>query len=57
VINVHLYLDNNQAFYSQANWSRLEMKPHERDKTRAKKKKKIKCDKTQIEKGENAIKR
>jgi hypothetical protein len=33
--------NNNQAFYSQASWGRLEMKPHEpknRDKTRAKKK-------------------
>jgi hypothetical protein len=41
---------NNQAFYSQASWGRLEMKPHEqkknRDKTRAKKEggnKKIVC--------------
>jgi hypothetical protein len=32
--------NNNQAFYSQASWGRLEMKPHEkkRYKTRAKKK-------------------
>jgi hypothetical protein len=33
--------NNNQAFYSQASWGRLEMKPHEpknRDKTRVKKK-------------------
>jgi hypothetical protein len=33
--------NNNQAFYSQASWGRLKMKPHEpknRDKTRAKKK-------------------
>jgi hypothetical protein len=32
--------NNNQVFYSQASWGRLEMKPHEpknRDKTRAKK--------------------
>jgi hypothetical protein len=32
---------NNQAFYSQASWGRLEMKPHEqkkRYKTRAQKK-------------------
>jgi hypothetical protein len=36
------YNNNNiQAFYSQANWGRLEMKPHEpknRDKARVKKK-------------------
>jgi hypothetical protein len=36
------YNNNNQAFYSQVNWSRLEMKSHETDKnmnkTRAKKK-------------------
>ncbi len=40
--------NNNQAFYSQASWGRLEMKPHEqkkRYKTRAKKKEKIKGDK------------
>jgi hypothetical protein len=24
--------NNNQAFYSQASWSRLEMKPHETKK-------------------------
>jgi hypothetical protein len=41
--------NNNQAFYSQASWGRLEMKPHEqkkgRYKTRAKKKGKTKGDK------------
>jgi hypothetical protein len=40
--------NNNQAFYSQASWGRLEMKPHEpkkRYKTRAKKKGKTKSDK------------
>jgi hypothetical protein len=34
--------NNNQAFYSQASWGRLEMKPHEqkkRYKTRAKRRK------------------
>jgi hypothetical protein len=34
-------INNNQAFYSQANWGRLEMKPHEKknkDKKRVKKK-------------------
>jgi hypothetical protein len=42
-------ITNNQAFYSQANWGRLEMKPHEpkkkRYKTKAKKKGKTKGDK------------
>jgi hypothetical protein len=40
--------NNNQAFYFQASWGRLEMKPHEpknRYKTRAKKKGKTKGDK------------
>jgi hypothetical protein len=41
--------NNNQAFYSQASWGRLEMKPHEpkknRYKTRAKNKGKPKGDK------------
>jgi hypothetical protein len=44
---------NNQAFYSQASWGRLEMKPHERKrrkqraikKTKSKKEKKTKDDK------------
>jgi hypothetical protein len=39
----------NQAFYFQASWGRLEIKPHEpknnRYKTRAKKKEKTKGDK------------
>jgi hypothetical protein len=26
---VYQYNNNNQAFYSQASWGRLEMKPHE----------------------------
>jgi hypothetical protein len=41
--------NNNQAFYSQASWGRLEMKPHEPKKnwykTRAKKKGKTEGDK------------
>jgi hypothetical protein len=40
--------NNNQAFYSQASWGMLEIKPHEpknRYKTRAKKKGKTKGDK------------
>jgi hypothetical protein len=41
--------NNNQAFYSQASWGRLEMKPHKqkknRYKTKAKKKEKTKSDK------------
>jgi hypothetical protein len=37
--------NHNQAFYFQASWGRLEMKPHEPKKTRAKKKEKTKCDK------------
>jgi hypothetical protein len=40
--------NNNQAFYFQANWDRLEMKPHEKKKeykTRVKKKGKTKGDK------------
>jgi hypothetical protein len=54
--------NNNQAFYSQASWGRLEMKPHEqkksRYKTRVKKKGKIKGDKkTKSKKGEKTIKR
>jgi hypothetical protein len=30
--------NNNQAFYSQASWGRLEMKPHEQKKTGTKQK-------------------
>jgi hypothetical protein len=48
-LNIFPYLgynnNNNQAFYSQASWGRLEMKPHEQKKTRTKKKEKIKGDK------------
>jgi hypothetical protein len=53
--------NNNQAFYSQARWGRLEMKPHEKKnwyKTRAKKKGKTNSDKkTKSKKGEKTIKR
>jgi hypothetical protein len=40
--------NNNQAFYSQASWGRLEMKPHESKKqvqNKSKKEGKTKCDK------------
>jgi hypothetical protein len=40
--------NNNQTFYSQASWGRLEMKPHEQKKeykTRAKRRGKTKGDK------------
>jgi hypothetical protein len=33
--------NNNQAFYSQASWGRLEMKPHEPKKTGTKQERKI----------------
>jgi hypothetical protein len=33
--------NNNQAFYSQASWGRLEMKPHEQKKTGTKQERKI----------------
>jgi hypothetical protein len=53
--------NNNQAFYSQASWGRLEMKPHEQKKgykTRVKKKGKTKGDKkTKSKKEEKTIKR
>jgi hypothetical protein len=32
--------NNNQAFYSQASWGRLEMKPHEPKKTGTKQERK-----------------
>jgi hypothetical protein len=45
---------NNQAFYSQACWGRLEMKPHEPEKTGTKQERKrmgkTKAIKNQIEK-------
>jgi hypothetical protein len=40
--------NNNQAFYSQASWGRLEMKPHEPKKqvqNKSEKEGKTKCDK------------
>jgi hypothetical protein len=57
-----VYYNNNinQAFYSQASWDRLEMKPHEpkkRYKIRAKKNVKTKGDKKPNKKGEKTIKR
>jgi hypothetical protein len=51
--------NNNQTFYSQASWGRLQMKPHKnRYKTRAKKKGKTNGDKKiKSKKGEKIIKR
>jgi hypothetical protein len=34
--------NNNQTFYFQASWGRLEMKPHEQKKTRTKQERKRK---------------
>jgi hypothetical protein len=54
--------NNNQAFYSQASWGKLEMKPHEQKKKKQGQNKSIKeggkqsTVKNQIEKGEKAIK-
>jgi hypothetical protein len=51
--------NNNQAFYFQASWGRLEMKLHEkknRNKTRVKKEGKTKDDKKPNKKKEKAIK-
>jgi energy-coupling factor transporter transmembrane protein EcfT len=53
------YNNNNQTFYSQASWGRLEMKPHEsknRDKTRAKKKGETNHDKKTNRKRRKGIK-
>jgi hypothetical protein len=53
-----LYI-NNQAFYSQASWGGLEMKPHEpkeQGQNKSKKGGKQGAIKNQIEKGEKAIK-
>jgi hypothetical protein len=47
--------NNNQAFYSQASWGRLEMKPHEKKKQVQNKSKKRR-GKNQIKKGEKTIK-
>jgi hypothetical protein len=51
--------NNNQAFYSQASWVRLKIKPHKqkkRYKTKAKKKEKTNGDKKSNKKGEKTIK-
>jgi hypothetical protein len=53
--------NNNQTFYSQASWDRLEMKPHEQKKkqvqNKSEKKGKTKGDKKPNKKGEKIIKR
>jgi hypothetical protein len=54
------YTNNNQAFYSQASWGRLEMKPHEPKKqgqNKSEKGGKQRAITNQIEKGEKTIKR
>jgi hypothetical protein len=53
------YNNNHQAFYSQASWGRLEIKPHKLKKQGQNKSKKgkKKAIKNQIKKGEMAIKR
>jgi hypothetical protein len=40
ISNCYNYNNNNQAFYSQASWGRLEMKQHERKKTGTKQERK-----------------
>jgi hypothetical protein len=60
MVHKHQYNNNNnQAFYSQASWGRLEMKPHEK-KTGTKqerKRRETKGDKkTKSKKGEKTIK-
>jgi hypothetical protein len=49
--------NNNQAFYSQASWGRLEMKPHEQKKQEQKRRGKQRVIKNQIKKREKTIKR
>jgi hypothetical protein len=61
-VSCHLYHNNNnQAFYSQASWGRLEMKPHEQKKrVQSKSEKRGKhraIKKTKSKKGEKTIKR
>jgi hypothetical protein len=56
MIDLTHMIQHNQAFYFQASWGRLEMKPHEPKKTRAKKKGKQRVIKNQIKKGEKTIK-
>jgi hypothetical protein len=43
---------NNQAFYSQASWGRLEMKPHEKKCTKQERKRSRKDNKTLSQKSE-----
>jgi hypothetical protein len=53
-------INNNQAFYSQASWGMLEMKPHERKKkgkTKSDKKTKSKKEKTKDDKKTKSKKR
>jgi hypothetical protein len=52
-------INNNQVFYSQVNWGRLDIKPHERKnryKTIMKKKRKIKDNKKLNKKEEKTMK-
>jgi hypothetical protein len=42
--------NNNQAFYSQASWGRLQMKPHEQKKTCIKQERKIRGKQMSIKK-------
>jgi hypothetical protein len=42
--------NNNQAFYSQASWGRLEMKPHEQKKTSTTQERKIRGKQKAIKK-------
>jgi hypothetical protein len=49
-MNKKLYNNNNQAFYFQASWDRLEMKPHEQKKTGTKQERKIRGKQRAIKK-------
>jgi hypothetical protein len=42
--------NNNKAFYSQASWGRLEMKPHEQKKTSTTQERKIRGKQRAIKK-------
>jgi hypothetical protein len=63
-MNKKLYNNNSQAFYFQASWGRLEMKPHEQKKTGTKQgtkqerkiRGKQRAIKNQIKKGKKTIK-
>jgi glucan phosphoethanolaminetransferase (alkaline phosphatase superfamily) len=48
--NEYVYNNNNQAFYSQASWGRLEMKPHGLKKQRQNKSEKRRGMKTKDDK-------